>query len=135
MKDIDKRIKECLNDDEIELFNSMNEENLFSSWMGIYSGHNKYITIALSVFTTLFVIAAFYCGYHFFTTETQSEMLRYGAAMFIFFMFTAFLKLWIWNQMDKRSILREIERMEFLLSLLLKKGSDQAGNTKNNLVN
>lgn len=132
MKEIDKRIKECLNDDELELFNSMGEENLFSAWMGIYSGENKFIAIALSVFTTIFVIAAFYCGYHFFTTETQPEMLRYGAAMFIFFMFTAFLKLWVWNQMDKRAILRELKRVEFQLSLLMKISSDRTGNAKYN---
>jgi hypothetical protein len=130
MKDIDKRIIETMNNDEAELFSSMDEENLFSSWMGIYSGENKYIAIVLSVFTTIFAIAAFYFGYHFFTTEAQPEMIRYGAAMFIFIIFTAFIKLWFWNQMDKRAILREIKRAEFQLSLLMKKSSDQAGFAK-----
>jgi len=125
MKDIEKRIKEYLNDDEAELFNSMAEENLFSSWMGIYSGENKYIAILLSVFTAIFAIAAFYFGYLFFTTESQPELIRYGAAMFIFIMFTAFIKLWFWNQMDKRAILREIKRVEFQLALLMEKRSDK----------
>lgn len=129
---INSRIKKCLNDDELELFNSMDEENMFSAWIGIYSGQNKFIAIALSVFTTIFALAAFYCGYHFFTTETEPEILRYGAAMFIFFIFTAFLKLWFWNQMDKRAILRELKRVELQLSLLMKKSSDQAGNAKYN---
>ena len=126
MKDIDKRIIETMNDDEAELFNSMAEENLFSSWMGIYTGENKYIAILLSVFTAIFAIAAFYFGYLFFTTEAQPEMIRYGAAMFIFIMFTAFIKLWFWNQMDKRAILREIKRVEFHFALLMEKRSDKA---------
>ena len=125
MKDIDKRIIETMNDDEAELFNSMAEENLFSSWMGIYTGENKYIAILLSVFTAIFAIAAFYFGYLFFTTESQPELIRYGAAMFIFIMFTAFIKLWFWNQMDKRAILREIKRVEFQLALLMEKRSDK----------
>lgn len=79
------------------------------------------IAIIQSVFIIIFVIAAVYCGYRFFTVETITEMLRYGAGMFIFLMFTAFLKLWLWNQMDKLSIFREMKRIEFQVVILLEK--------------
>lgn len=126
--EIDKRIKEYLNEDEVELFNSLGEEPMTTSWLGIYSGKNKYITIAISVYITIFVIAAFYFGYLFFTADTQIEMIRYGAAMFLFFMFTAFLKQWLNSQMDKRAIIRELKRVELQLSVMMKNSSVQRDN-------
>lgn len=120
-EEIDKLITESLNKDEAEFYSSLDEENVFKMWSGVYSGKNGWIAIIQSVFIIIFVIAAVYCGYRFFIVETITEMLRYGAGMFIFLMFTAFLKLWLWNQMDKLSIFREMKRIEFQVAILMEK--------------
>lgn len=123
-EEIDKLITESLNKDEAEFYKMLDEESVFKSWGSVYTGKNGWIAIVMSVFITIFVVAAFYCGYQFFTVESNLEMLRYGAGMFIFMMFTAFLKLWLWNQMDKNAIIREIKRIEFQVAVLMEKISD-----------
>lgn len=120
-EEIDKLITDSLNKDEAEFYNTLDEENVFQMWSSVYTGKNRWIAIVQSVFITIFAFAAIYCGYMFFTVETMTDILRYGAGMFIFMMFTAFLKLWLWNQMDKNSILREMKRIEFQVALLMEK--------------
>lgn len=121
-EEIDKLITESLSRDEAEFYNMLDEQNIFAMWDSVYAGKNKWIAIIMSIFIVLFVAAAIYSGYIFFTAELSSvEMIRYGAEMFIFMMFTAFLKLWLWNQMDKQSILRELKRVEFQIALLMEK--------------
>ncbi len=124
-EEIDKLITESLSKDEAEFYKTLDEENVFKMWSGVYTGKNGWIAIIQSVFITIFVFAAIYCGYRFFTVETVAEMLRYGAGMFIFMMFTAFLKLWLWNQIDKNSILRKIKRIEFQVAVLMEKISEK----------
>jgi len=124
-EEIDKLITESLSKDEAEFYKTLDEENVFKMWSGVYTGKNGWIAIIQSVFITIFVFAAIYCGYRFFTVETVAEMLRYGAGMFIFMMFTSFLKLWLWNQIDKNSILREIKRIEFQVAVLMEKISEK----------
>ncbi len=124
-EEIDKLITESLSKDEAEFYKSLDEENVFKMWSGVYTGKNGWIAIIQSVFITIFVFAAIYCGYRFFTVETVAEMLRYGAGMFIFMMFTSFLKLWLWNQIDKNSILRKIKRIEFQVAVLMEKISEK----------
>ncbi len=124
-EEIDKLITESLSKDEAEFYKTLDEENVFKMWSGVYTGKNGWIAIIQSVFITIFVFAAIYCGYRFFTVETVAEMLRYGAGMFIFMMFTSFLKLWLWNQIDKNSILRKIKRIEFQVAVLMEKISEK----------
>jgi predicted small integral membrane protein len=122
--DIDKLITESLSKDEAEFYKTLEEENVFKMWSGIYSGKNSWIAIILSILIIVFVFSAFYSGYRFFTEETVVGMLRYGAGMFIGLILTAFLKLWLWNQMDKNAIIRELKRIEFQVALLMEKNTD-----------
>jgi hypothetical protein len=120
-EEIDKLITETLSRDEAEFYKTLDEENVFKMWSGIYSGKIRWIAMLLSMFIAIFAFAAFYSGYLFFTVETMEEMIRYGAGMFICIIFTAFLKLWLWNQMDKNALLRELKRIEFQVAVLTEK--------------
>lgn len=123
-EEVDKLITESLNKDEAEFYNTLDEESVFKMWGGVYTGKNSWIAVILSIFTVVFVIAVFYSGYKFFNVQTTVEMLRYGAGLFIFMMFTAMLKVWLWMQMDKNSIIREMKRIEFQVALLMEKKAD-----------
>lgn len=123
-EEVDKLITASLNKDEAEFYNTLDEEGVFKMWGGIYTGRNGWIAIIQSIFIVIFVFAAFYCGYKFFTVQTTFEMLRYGAGLFIFMMFTAMLKVWLWMQMDKNSIIREMKRIECQVALLMEKKAD-----------
>ncbi len=124
-EEIDKLITESLNKEESEFYRLLKEEGVFKMWGNLYTGKHGWIAAVHSVFITIFVGIAIYCGYKFFYAEVTADMLRYGAGMFIAMMFTAFLKLWLWMQMDKNSILREMKRLEFQIAVLMEKLPDK----------
>jgi hypothetical protein len=124
-EEIDKLITESLSKDEAEFYRQFDEEDLMKMWVGVYKGKYGWIAAIQSVFITIFVVIAVYCGYRFFTVETTTELFRYGAAMFIAMMFTALLKLWLWMQMVRNSTLREMKRIEFQVAVLMEKISEK----------
>lgn len=124
-KEIDHFITQSLNKDEAEFYSNLDEEGVFKMWGGLYKGKYGWLAAIQSVFITIFVVIAIYCGYWFFSVDTTTEMLRYGAGLFIAMMFTAMLKLWLWMQMDKNSILREMKRIEYQVAVLMEKISDK----------
>jgi uncharacterized membrane protein len=123
-EEIDKLITDSLTKEEAEFYNHFEEEGVFESWFGVYKGKHGWMAAVQSIFITISTVVAIYCGYRFFTVDTMIELFRYGAGMFIGIMFTAFLKLWLWMQIDKNSVLREMKRMEFQIAVLMEKISD-----------
>jgi len=124
-EEIDKLILQSLNKDEAEFYRNLEEEGVFKMWGRLYKGKNAWLAAVQSVLITIFVIIAVYSGYYFFTVETMPEILRYGAVMFMAMMFTGMMKLWLWMQMDKNAILREMKRIEYQVAVLMEDNSDK----------
>lgn len=123
-EEIDKLIIESLNKDEAEFYRNLEEEGIFKMWWRLFSGVNGWLAIIQSVFITVFAIITIYSGYHFFTVEATIELLRYGAVMFIGIIFTGMMKLWLFMQMDKNVILREMKRIEYQIAVLMEKKTE-----------
>jgi len=124
-KEIDNLIKESLNKDEAEFYNSFEEEGFFKMMTSQYRGKMAWMAYLTTAVHLIVVIIAVYCGYQLFTIEGTAEILRYGSVMFIALMFASMIKLWHWMQIDKNSMLREMKRIEFQIALLLEKTSDK----------
>ncbi len=124
-EEIDKLITESLSKEDAEFYNQFEEEDVFESWFGVYKGKFAWIAIIQSIVIIAAVSVAVYCGYHFFTSESTTDLIRYGALMFLGLLFTSFLKLWLWMQMVKNSIVREMKRVEFQVAVLMEKLSEK----------
>jgi len=124
-EEIDKLITDSLGKEEAEFYKQFEEEDVFESWFGVYKGKQGWIAAVQSIIIIVAVVVAVYCGYRFFTVESTTELMRYGAGMFIGIIFTAFLKLWLWMQMVKNSIVHEMKRVEFQVAVLMEKLSDK----------
>ena len=120
-QEIDKLITDSLSKEDAEFYKQFGEEDVFESWFGVYKGKFAWIAVIQSVVILAAVIVAVYSGYHFFTVESTTELIRYGAVMFLGLLFTSFLKLWLWMQMVKNSIVREMKRVEFQVAVLMEK--------------
>ncbi len=120
-EEIDKLIRESLSKEEAEFYKQFDEEGVFESWFGVYRGKQGWIAAVQSVFIVVFVAIAFYSGYRFFTVEGTAELFRYGAVMFIAMLFISFMKLWLWLQIVRNSIVREMQRVEFQVAVLTEK--------------
>jgi uncharacterized membrane protein len=124
-EDIDKLITESLTNDEAEFYRQLEETGVFETWFGVYRGKYGWIAGLQSVIILVAVIITIYCGYRFFTVETTTELIRYGAGMFIGIVFTSFLKLWLWLQIIRNSIVREMKRVEFQIAVLMENIPDR----------
>ena len=119
-QEIDNLIIEALTSEEAKYFKELEEQSLHEQVFGLFKGKLGWVTILYSILMVPIFAFAVYAGIKFFSSSDAVEMLRWGAMMFLGLMMTGFLKIFSWNQLDKKAILREMKRLEFQISLLSK---------------
>jgi hypothetical protein len=120
-QEVDKLITEALNEEEARYYKELEEQSLPDQLFSLYRGKIGWLTLIMSIVMVPVFGLTVYAGYHFFTGTDTTEMLKWGAIMFLGMMVVSFLKLFSWNQMDKNSIIRELKRLEYQVSILSKK--------------
>ncbi len=113
---IDEQIRQQLESEHIDLDNILaDEKGLFSMLLRVYRGNLAGWTILMTVVTFLVFLAGAYCGYQFFTLETAAQKIHWGLFMLMAFMAVGLSKLWIFMEMNRASLQREIKRVEIAL--------------------
>lgn len=118
MEEIDQLIKESLSEEEAKFYDNLDEQNVFQMLGGVFHGKNRWIMLLFNVFTFVFLGMLIYCIVQFFNTEVTNELIKWSVAGIICVMAVSMLKLFIWMQMDKNAILREMKRLELQVSSL-----------------
>ena len=121
MEDIDQLIKETLTQEEAKFYDDLEEQNLFQMIFGIFSGKNSWIVIMMSIVQLIFFALFIYCAIQFFEVEETNALIKWGVCGSISIMGSSMLKLYSWMQMDKKAILREMKRLELVVSSLSSK--------------
>ena len=117
-EDIDKLIKETLTQEEAKFYDELDEQNVLQMVLGVFSGKNKWLLIVMNIMTLVFFGLAVYCTVQFFNTDVTNELIKWGIGGLVFLMALSMMKMFIWMQMDKNAILREIKRLELQVSSL-----------------
>ena len=119
--EIDELIREALGEEEANYYEQLEEEqSLLDEGLSLYKGKRAWISIWISFVILVVLIGSVYCLVEFFKVEETRELMIWGGGFFLgMFMITA-LKIWAWMQMDKNAIMREIKRLEFQVSVLVK---------------
>jgi len=118
MEDIDKLIKETLTQEESKFYDELDEQNVLQMVLGVFKGKNKWLLILMNVMTLIFFGIAVYCTVQFFNTDVTNDLIKWGIGGFLFLMAVSIMKMFIWMQMDKNAILRELKRIELQVSSL-----------------
>ncbi|MEC3908584.1 DUF6768 family protein [Tamlana sp. 2201CG12-4] len=118
MEDIDKLIKEALTQEEAKFYDKLEEQNVLQMVGGLFRGKNKWIMYLMNVMTLIFFSLFVYCIVQFFNTDTVSELIKWGLGSVVFLLAVSMLKIFAWLQMDKNAIIREVKRLELLVSSL-----------------
>lgn len=121
MEEIDKLIKETLTQEESKFYDDLHEEGLFGMVRSLFRGKLKWI-ISLMIFVNFIVLG--FCVYsiiQFFEATETAELIKWASATFIGMMMVSMLKLFSWMQMNKNALMREIKRLELLISSLTSK--------------
>jgi hypothetical protein len=118
---IDELIKETLTREEAAFYNDLEEQNLIGKLGEVYKGKLGWLAAIMNVVHLLMFIAFIYCIVQFFNTEVTNELIKWASAGFLSMIAMGMLKLFIWMQMDKNDILRELKRLELQIATLTTK--------------
>jgi len=116
MEDIDKLIKETLTQEEAKFYDDLEEKSVFGTLAEVFTGKNSWLVITMNIVNLIVFGLFIYCLVQVFNTETTNELIKWIAAGFLCLNMTGMIKLYMWMQVDKNTILREIKRIELLVS-------------------
>ncbi|PHS64107.1 MAG: hypothetical protein COB12_08190 [Flavobacterium sp.] len=120
-EEIDALIKEALTEEEAKFYDNLDEQNVFEMLGGLFQGKNKWIILLFNIVMVLVFGVLIYCVIQFFNTELTNELIKWSLAIVVCLLMVSMLKIFIWMQMDKNSIKREIKRIELQISTLSSK--------------
>ena len=115
---IDELIKESLSQEEAKFYDELEEQNLFGKLSGVYKGKMAWLVMMMNLVLLGIFVLFVYCVIQFFNTDVTNEMIKWSTASLFCALIVSMLKLYIWNQMDKNDILRELKRLELQVATL-----------------
>jgi len=118
---IDTLIKEALTEEEAKFYDDLDEQNVFEMLGGLFKGKNKWIMYLMNVVMLIVLGLLIYCIVQFFNTEETNELIKWSVAGGVCLLTVSMLKMFLWMQMDKNSIKRELKRLELQVSNLSSK--------------
>lgn len=124
MEEIDQLIKETLTQEEAKFYDELDEQNVLEMIFGLFKGKNKWIMIVMNIMTFLVFGVFVYCVVQFFNTDVTNELIKWSIIGTFCMLIVSMLKMFVWMQMDKNAILREMKRLELQVSSLSGKLSD-----------
>lgn len=118
---LDELIKETLSQEEARFYQELEEKNLFGKIGEVYKGKMGWLAIIMNILHLVFFVLFVICIVRFFEVGPLRDLIIWGAGGFICIIFMCMMKLYVWMQMDKNDILRELKRIELQISVLAHK--------------
>ena len=118
---IDELIKETLNQEEAKFYDELEEQNLIGKLGEVFKSKMGWLAIIMNVVHLVIFGLFIYCIVQFFGTNETNELIKWASAGFLCMIAMGMLKLYIWMQMDKNDILREMKRLELQVATLFSK--------------
>lgn len=115
---IDELIKEALTAEEVEFYDELEEQNLIGKIGEVFRGKLGWIALVMNIVNLGVFAFAIYSTVQFFNTDGTNELIKWALGIVVSILFMSMIKLYIWMQMDKNDILRELKRMELQMSTL-----------------
>ncbi|MFK5974001.1 MAG: hypothetical protein QM485_12090 [Flavobacteriaceae bacterium] len=115
---IDELIKETLNTEEAKFYEELGEQNLLEKIGEVYRGKLGWLAIIMHIVSLIILGLLVYCVVQFMGTNETNELIKWASAGFLCMIAMGMLKLYVWMQMDKNDILRELKRLELQFATL-----------------
>jgi len=121
---IDELIHEALSQEEAQYYDQLEkEQSLLDEGLALFKGKRGWISIYVGIIMVAMIAGGVYSIIEFFRAEETKELLIWGGGFFSAMMAIAALKLYAWMQIDRNAIIREMKRLEFQVSVLVKEVS------------
>ncbi len=116
---IDEKIKQQLEQDADDIDQLINDdEGLFSRLSGAYRGGMRGWMGLLFVVATIISIVMFWCGYRFFIADDIKQQIFWGVLFLVTLNGQVSIKMWMFMEMNRNSMMREIKRVELAVAKL-----------------
>lgn len=118
MKSVDEAIREALNEDERRLLDGVGGDmGLREMVMESFRHQSRWLLVLVIFWVLVFTGLSFYSGWQLWHATEVREMVLWAVAFVISVQVVMMLKLWHWMDLHRMSVLREIKRVELLVSL------------------
>jgi len=110
---IDEKIKQDLQNDSPDFDDiARDKEGLFDLVFGSFKGSLGRWVIFVNIFTLIATGVMFWTGYRFFTSVILQEQVFWGVCLILAVFAQVALKQWLFMEMNRSSLMREIKRVE-----------------------
>ena len=118
---IDDKISQALAQESKEIDKLIAEENssLFGMLFATWRGGMRYWVLLMNVVAFLFTVLLFYCGYQFWIAQISTQQIFWGVAFIAVLQVQISLKMWLFMEMNRMSMVREIKRVEIAVARLV----------------
>ncbi|MBT8299900.1 MAG: hypothetical protein KJO63_01090 [Maribacter sp.] len=116
-KKINELIKETLNQNEAKLYDELEEQSIIRKLGDVYKSKVGWLAILMNVVHLVVFGLLIYCIVQFFGSNETNQLIKWASAGFLCVIVMGMLKLYIWMQMDKNDILREMKRLELQIAI------------------
>ena len=118
MEDIDQLIKDTLSEEEAKFYDALDEQNLFQMLGGLFKGKNSWLALLLNIIIAIVFGLLIFCIIKTFDTNNTNELILWVGGVILCFFMISMLKLYMWMQMHRNALVREMKRMELQISSL-----------------
>ncbi|TYA71669.1 DUF6768 family protein [Seonamhaeicola marinus] len=121
MNDIDELIKETLTTEEAKFYDELDEQNFFQMLGGVFKGKNSWLAFLLHIVNTAVFGLLIYCIIQTFDVEDTNDLIIWVGACIFCFITMSMIKIYVWMQIHRNALTREIKRLELQISSLSSK--------------
>lgn len=119
---IDEKIKHDLQNDSPDFDDiAQDKDGLFDLVFGSFKGSMGRWVIFANIFTLIATGFMLWTGYEFFTSTVQQQQTFWGVCLLLSVFAQVALKQWLFMEMNRSSLMREIKRVEVAVARLAAK--------------
>ena len=118
---IDKLIREALTEEEVAFYDELEEQDLFGKLGSVYHGKLGWLAMVMTLVQVLVFVVFIWCLIQFINADSTEGLIKWGAGGIVSLMSISLMKLFIWMQINKNDVLRELKKIEFQLATYIEK--------------
>jgi protein-S-isoprenylcysteine O-methyltransferase Ste14 len=111
MSKLDDDIRKALANGETP-YDLEREEGVFRQMAGLFHSKMRWMAIAATIESVVFVVLIVLAAIEFFKAEDTQWQIFYATGILLLALLLLLVKLWGWMQMNRYAIQREIKRLE-----------------------
>ena len=122
MTSIDDKIKQALSDEYQELIseNDKIDANPFKQVSAGLKGKMGWMYIGVIILGTLITAMSIYSIYSFYHETEIKSLIGWGVTIIVTILLTQITKMWLWSELGRNRIIREIKILELQLAQVIK---------------